>query len=254
MSQQTNTKTSVHYTGKSLSALYTDALHALYALRDEMVRQGLVEGQVKPPANGSKPPQSDADATQDLPVVPLSPLAALRAVVDLENFVVLDTETTGLNDGEICQIAIIDHKGNTLLDQLVKPTRPIPFDAQRIHGIGNDQVKGAPGWAEVAPRVVEILTGKDVIVYNAVYDRKMMHKSAEYAGIEKIDWKALSPWYCAMEAYAEFYGEWNDYRQSFRWQKLSFAAQQCSVEVKNAHNALGDCLMTLGVVRYMQTH
>lgn len=200
------------------------------------------------------PAQPDADDTQDLPVVPLSSLAALRAVVALENFVILDTETTGLNDGEICQIAIIDHQGKTLLDQLVKPTRPIPFDAQRIHGIGNDQVKDAPGWGDVAPRVKDLLTGKDVIVYNAVYDRKMMHKSAEYAGIEKIDWKTLSPWYCAMEAYAEFYGEWNDYRQSFRWQKLSFAAQQCGVEVKNAHNALGDCLMTLGVVRYMQTH
>lgn len=212
----------------------------------------------------------ELDALQRMTVLPVTPpqpapaapitddegdpgsLFPLLAAVRRNNFVVLDTETTGLHDGEICQIAIIDHEGKTLLDQLVKPTSPISADATRIHGITNDQVKDSPGWADVALRVKQILAGKDVVVYNAVYDRKMMHKSAEHAGIEKIDWKALSPWYCAMEAYAEHHGEWNDYHQSFRWQKLAVAANQCGVKVENAHNALGDCLMTLGVVRELE--
>ena len=37
----------------------------------------------------------------------------------------------------------------------------------------------------------------------------------------------------------------------YRWQKLSAAAQQQGVTVGNGHRALGDCLMTLGVVRAM---
>lgn len=246
MNQQTDKASSVHYTGKSLSALYTDALHALFALRDAMVMQGLIEGQVKRGDNGSKPQSLPASQAP-----PGSPLEQVRVVAFRNNFVVLDTETTGKRDGEVCQIAIIDHRGNTLLDQLVKPVYPIPPDASRVHGITNDQVKDAPGWAEVAPRVKDILAGKDVIVYNAVYDRKIMHRAAEHAGMEKIDWKVLSPWYCAMEAYAEYHGDWNDYHQSYRWQKLSVAAERCGVEVKNAHNALGDCLMTLGVVRHI---
>lgn len=251
MTLQNNKTTSTHYNGKSLSALYTDALHALYALRDAMVLQGLVEGQAQPP-NGQKPAQASTPPVPQEPTPAKSQLEQLREVAARDNFVILDTETTGLRDGEICQIAIIDHTGKTLLNQLVKPVHPIPADAQRIHGIGNDQVKGAPGWADVAPRVKELLTGKDVIVYNAVYDRKMMHKSAEHAGMPKIDWKAISPWYCAMEAYAEYHGDWNDYHQSYRWQRLSVAAERCGVQVKNAHDALGDCLMTLGVVRHMQ--
>lgn len=241
------------YRLREVQRLYSEMQDHLNAALDQVLL-------LKQQTNGSKPPAPDADDTQEItppannsqPAPALSPLAALRAVVDLENFVILDTETTGLRDGEICQIAIVDHKGHTLLHQLVKPVGTIPPDAQRIHGISNDQVKDALGWADVAPRVKDILTGKDVIVYNAVYDRKMMHKSAEYAGVEKIDWKTLSPWYCAMEAYAEFYGDWNDYHQSYRWQRLSVAAERCGVAVKDAHNALGDCLMTLGVVRHMQ--
>lgn len=180
-----------------------------------------------------------------------SALEILRGVFERRNFVILDTETTGLNDGEICQIAIIDGAGTVLLDTLVKPVLPIPIDATRVHGITDRDVATAPGWREIAPRVLDILTGHDVITYNAVYDRKMMHRSAEHAGIEKIDWKTFSPWYCAMEAYAEFYGDWNAYYQSYRWQRLSFAASNCGVRVENAHNALGDCLMTLGVINHI---
>ena len=70
------------------------------------------------------------------------------------NFCVLDTETTGLKDAEICQIAIIDHTGEVLFNTLVKPVKPIPSDAVRVHGITNEQVQNAPSWAEVAPKVV----------------------------------------------------------------------------------------------------
>lgn len=168
-----------------------------------------------------------------------------------EDFLVLDTETTGLHDGEICQIAIIDQDGVIRLNTLVKPVGEIPIDATRIHGITPADVVSAPGWSEIAPQVCDILDGKVVIVYNAIYDRKMMHRSAEHAGMEKIDWKTFSSWYCAMLAFAEFYGDWNDYYQSYKWKPLSFAAQHCGVNVQDAHTALGDCLMTLGVVRHI---
>lgn len=181
-------------------------------------------------------------------------LNELLTVISRENFVVLDTETTGLNEGEVCQIAIIDNLGHTLLDTLVRPMNPIPIDAIRIHGITNERVIDAPGWRLVAPTVQTLITGKDVITYNATYDRRMMHQAAEAANMEKIDWKTLSHWSCAMLAFAEFYGDWNDYHQNYRWQRLSVAAAHCGIEVIDAHRALGDCIMTLGVVRYMQAH
>lgn len=190
-----------------------------------------------------------AEATED--EAPKSALDLLREMVARDNYVVLDTETTGLHDGEICQIAIVDSGGYQLLYELVKPVHPIPPEATRVHGITNDRVKDADPWPVVALKVKDILQGKDVIAYNATYDRKMMHKAAEKAGLEKIDWKSFSTWACAMEAFAEFYGEWNSYHGNYKWQRLSFAADHCGVKVDRAHDAMGDVLMTLGVVKHI---
>lgn len=169
-------------------------------------------------------------------------------VVELGDFIVLDTETTGLHDGEICQIAIVDALGNVLLDTYVKPVLGIPADATRIHGITNEMVANAPGFPDVVGEIHKLVFARSVLVYNAVYDRKMLHKSAEHAGINKIDWKTFSNWFCVMEAYAKFYGDWNDYHQSYRWQSLTNACHQQDILVLDAHSALGDCLMTLTLV------
>ncbi len=176
--------------------------------------------------------------------------ALLKLMVARQNFLVLDTETTGL-EGEVCQIAVINWTGRVLIDTLVKPSELIPADASRIHGITNEMVKDAPTWRVVSDELLLLLPRFDVIAYNAIYDRKMMHHSAERALLPRVDWKMLSTWCCAMHAYAEFFGEWNEYHQSYRWKSLSFAASHCDVEVKDEHSALGDCRMTLGIVDFM---
>lgn len=167
------------------------------------------------------------------------------------NFVVLDNETTGLERGEIVQIGIIDSSGQTLIDSLVKPVEPIPPSATRIHGITDQMVINAPGFSEIWTRILPMLTNTNVIVYNAVYDRKMLHQSAEAAGLGRTDWKGLSPWWCAMEAFAEIYGEWNEYRGNYKWQRLSTACSYYNIPVVGAHGALADCLMTLAVCKKM---
>lgn len=185
------------------------------------------------------------------PDQPDTSLAAFKAMLQLGDYVVLDTETTGLDDGEIVQIAIVNSDGLVLLDTLVKPKRPIPMDATRIHGITNDMVANAPTWEFVRDQVYNCLLGRHVVIYNAVYDRKMMHKSSERWGLTKTEWKDIAAFWCAMEAFAEIYGDWNDYRQSYRWQKLSTAAAHYGIEQTDAHTALADCLTTLAVCKAM---
>jgi DNA polymerase III subunit epsilon len=175
-------------------------------------------------------------------------LAMLRE----QNYVILDTETTGINDAEICQISIVDLHGAVLLDTLVKPVSAIPSRATSIHGITNSMVKDAPPWGDVSAQVVPLLTGRDVIAYNAVFDRKMMHQSAQACGLPKVDWKTFSRWWCAMEAFSELYGEANSYRRGgYKYQSLKTAAAHFRVPVEQAHIALADCMTTLAVVKGM---
>src|SRR5690349_7775568 len=67
-------------------------------------------------------------------------------------FVILDTETTGLNRhraDEPVQIALIDQKANVLLDTLVKPTIALDPNAVKIHGITEALLTNAPSYAQL---------------------------------------------------------------------------------------------------------
>ncbi|MBX3082799.1 MAG: 3'-5' exonuclease [Anaerolineae bacterium] len=179
-------------------------------------------------------------------------LLPFMQMVNSQPYVILDTETTGLEDGEIVQIAIISSDRQPLLETLVKPVNPIPDGARRIHGISDEMVASAPSWRAIRDQVISIITGQNVVIYNAIYDRKMMHRSDEYAQLPRMDYKQFATFHCAMLAYAEFWGDWNSYFRSYRWQKLSDAARQQHIQVIDAHTALGDCLMTWEVIERMK--
>lgn len=93
-----------------------------------------------------------------------------RKQTERDNWVMLDTETTGLEDAEVVEIAITNPQGAPLLNTLVKPTIPIPEEAIAIHGITDEIVKDAPNFCEVYPQIVGGLTDKEVLIYNADFD------------------------------------------------------------------------------------
>jgi DNA polymerase-3 subunit epsilon len=179
-------------------------------------------------------------------------LEGLREIVEQNNFVVLDTETTGLDwQAQICQIAIVDQGGRTLVDTLVKPTIPIPPDATAIHGIRDDMVAGALTFDQVWPRVLAAVKDRDLVVYNLSYDMARLESS-----LRPYYTLALQPliapdhhMVCAMEAYAEYWGEWDEWHQSYTWQRLTAACEQQRLMIVAAHHALGDCQMTLALIR-----
>ena len=153
---------------------------------------------------------------------------------------ILDTETTGLDDtAEIVQIAIIDMQGRTILNAMVRPIGAIPKAASAIHGLTAEVVQVAPMWAELWPAIRSILTDRTVVIYNAAYDTRLLGQSCAFAGY-LFDY-SMSQFKCAMLHYSAWVGEWNGHRGDYRWQRLP----------GGDHSALGDCLATLKVLQAM---
>ncbi|WP_432053765.1 exonuclease domain-containing protein [Streptomyces sp. bgisy022] len=195
-----------------------------------------------------------------------------RQVLDDPATVILDTETTGLHDGaRIVEIAVLGVDGSVLLDSLVNPGEPIPAEATGVHGITDGAVETAPSFSDLLVPLTEALHGRNVVIYNREFDKRRLaielhhHYSARYVNLEKPRhgrrrihpaaraWLAAHTWaHCAMEAYAEWCGDWTWdyesrgdeplYRQgSYRWQRLPAAG----------HRAADDCRAVIKVLKEM---
>ena len=163
-------------------------------------------------------------------------------------YIVLDTETTGLNaaEDELLQVSIIDNEGTVLFDSYIRPTQHTEWaEAERVNHITPEMVADAPTIAEVMPEINDILKRYDKIVgYNVRFDADFLkHNGAEFSNAEYAD---------AMKMFAPIYGEWNDQRGSYKWQKLTAAADYYGYDWsahEEAHNSLGDCYATLHVYK-----
>jgi len=165
------------------------------------------------------------------------------------SFLVFDTETTGTGKkDEIVQIGILNQDGEVVLNTLVKPTITIPSNVTKIHGIDNVDVEDAPTMDELYIKLSTLIAGQDLVAYNIDFDWRMMQQSLAKYQLPLFRPKAL---HCAMKQYAKFWGERSTYNQSYKWQKLGNAAKQQRIPVVNAHDALGDSVMTLKLIQKM---
>lgn len=154
-----------------------------------------------------------------------------------KDVVVLDTETTGLYDAEICEVSVIDLEGKVLFDSLVRPIRPIPEEARAIHGITDEMVRDAPTWDKVWNELKIVLNNKLILIYNAEFDSRLMVESFDSLHMdESVDEIRNLEIDCVMKTYASLIG-------SDRWVKLSVAAGY-----ETEHRALGDCRATREVI------
>lgn len=92
--------------------------------------------------------------------------------------VFLHCKTTGAAEiSEVVEIAILDSAGTPLVDELVKPKRHIRQTASDEHGITDEMITFAPRWAEILPKVEEILVGKRVCVYDLADELQALKNS-----------------------------------------------------------------------------
>ena len=151
------------------------------------------------------------------------------------DIIILDTETTGLNDAHAIEIAIINGKGETLFNSRIHTEIEIHPRAYAVHGISNDDLKDAPKFADVFDEIAGIINGAEVWIYNSSFDMPILHDMARLID-RKLKPKKV---HCAMEAYATFVGDYSYHFETYRWQPLPSGDQ----------TALGDCVATLDVMK-----
>jgi DNA polymerase-3 subunit epsilon len=166
-----------------------------------------------------------------------------------ERTVYLDFETTGLYDAEVVEVAIIDDSGAVLLHSLVKPVGCTEWpEAQAIHGITPADVADAPVFADLLPRIELIISEcSALVIYNQDFDLGFI--GARDSQVRKL---ASDRARCAMLAWSEYVGEWNNYYGDYRWHKLFAAAEAVDHDWSgDAHRALADVLAARSVWKHL---
>jgi DNA polymerase-3 subunit epsilon len=172
-----------------------------------------------------------------------------RSMLEMEP-VYIDTETTGFEETDtLVEIAVLDTDGSLLYESLVKPSKPIPPGATRVHGITDATVAFSPGWKQIWPEVKAVLKGRVAGFYNAQFDLRMIRQTC---GLNGIPWEyPLEDDFCVMELFARYYGTPGREPGQFRWHKLEFAGSFFNIPEPNAHRAKDDALLTRLVLEKM---
>ncbi|RYG77027.1 3'-5' exonuclease [bacterium] len=100
----------------------------------------------------------------------------------------VDLEMSGLDveNDRVLEVAIFVERGGVVIDSLVSLVRPEPFayGAGEIHGIPEDELRLAPTFAELAPRIRELLEGAVFVAHGSRWDLAFLAREAQLAEIE----------------------------------------------------------------------
>jgi len=158
-----------------------------------------------------------------------------------EDWVLLDTETTGLGaEDEVIQIAVLGPGGEVLLNEHLCPQEEIAAAAAALHGLTNEKLAAEPTYPAVHGRLQDLLFGKRTIVFNAGFDRRLLRQTALRYNVEPL----ATTWVCLMRKYAEYVGVWSEDHGNYTFQKLPNPTP-------GAHNALSDCEAALDLLERM---
>ncbi|MGE5139249.1 MAG: exonuclease domain-containing protein [Rudaea sp.] len=159
--------------------------------------------------------------------------------------VFVDTETTGLSPrygDRVVEIALARFRGGVMEDYyvtLVNPFRRIPFSAQRIHGIGDGDVRDAPAFAQVADQVCAGLNDAVLVGHNAPFDLGFIANEFALAG-------RPCPANLVLDTLTFL-------RRYFRFPSNSLprVAEQLGIVPERSHRALADALTTHAVLGFI---
>ncbi|MEU5205333.1 3'-5' exonuclease [Streptomyces sp. S-9] len=166
-----------------------------------------------------------------------------RTVLADPGLLVIDVQTAGLGvHAWAVQIAALDGRGRTLVNELLDPGEPITAAASELHGITHSRVSSAPRFADLLPELTGAVAGRRCIAYNARFDcgvlaRELLRHHADVSSVQA--WLRLSRWEDAMAPAAVAAGLWAVDRSQYRRQRLGGcydAADKCRALLRRLHH------------------
>lgn len=117
---------------------------------------------------------------KDFPQIDYKAIRKNSKLDKLNNFIVIDTETTGLRptQDELLEISAIKYnmqKPIECLTTLIKPQKLISNNITNINHIDNNLVKNSPNIKEVINSFSNFISGYDLVGYNIDFDLKFLH-------------------------------------------------------------------------------
>ncbi len=154
-------------------------------------------------------------------------------------YAVVDIEATGGNHikGKIIEIAIYIYDGNSIIDEfstLVNPEVKIDWYVAKLTGITNKMVAGAPLFRDVAPKILELVSGNIFVAHDVDFDYMFLKTELKKAGHDLNE-----PKVCTIKLSEKMYPE----AQSYSLGKLC-KALEIHIPEEDRHRAAGDALAT----------
>ena len=116
-------------------------------------------------------------------------ISSLKQILQAKDYIVLDTETTGLSPDtdKIIEIGMVRVVNDEMVNQngtFINPERPISASASKVNGIKAADVKQAPTYSQIAPSIGRLLIGNTVVAHNADFDLRFICRMLSDAGLD----------------------------------------------------------------------
>jgi DNA polymerase-3 subunit epsilon len=168
--------------------------------------------------------------------------------------IILDTETTGLDDDDqIIELGVIDVHGVTILNTLVKSTKPSHPKALEVHQITETHLaEHGKDWSEVSHDLGVFLDCHPVIMYNSPFDTRMIEQTCLAHQVEKpSEYKVYDLMELANRHFIS-HAQWCQKRSQFKRLSLAKCCEIAGIKYKgDAHRAIVDCHATLELLKFI---
>jgi DNA polymerase-3 subunit epsilon len=166
-----------------------------------------------------------------------------RCLLADDSLLAVDVESTGLENAYAVQIAAVDRSGTVVFNEYVQPNAVIEPAAIAVHGITPERVAQAPDFAQLLPRLTDVLHGRTALAYKMDFDRGVFGRElTRHHGdtAATAQWLGRVRWQDAMAPYAVWRGLWSVKRGTYRNQPLG-----------GPHDAVADCRLLLAKLEQM---